>query len=36
MRQGKLACEFTFQQAGAQNKGKVHRLAVSLDFSPTT
>lgn len=26
--------EFTFQQAGAQNKGKFTRFAVSFDFSP--
>jgi polyisoprenoid-binding protein YceI len=31
---GKSSLEFTFQQAGAQNKGKFTRFAVSFDFSP--
>jgi len=30
----KSSLEFTFQQAGAQNKGKFTRFAVSFDFSP--
>jgi polyisoprenoid-binding protein YceI len=32
--QAKSALEFTFMQAGAQNKGKFTRFPVSLDFSP--
>jgi len=31
---GKSSLEFTFQQAGAQNKGKFTRFAVNFDFSP--
>jgi len=31
--QAKSALEFQFVQAGAQNKGKISRLAVTLDFS---
>jgi polyisoprenoid-binding protein YceI len=31
---GKSSLEFTFEQAGAQNKGKFTRFAVSFDFSP--
>jgi polyisoprenoid-binding protein YceI len=30
----KSSLEFTFQQAGAQNKGKFTRFPVSFDFSP--
>jgi polyisoprenoid-binding protein YceI len=30
----KSSLEFAFDQAGAQNKGKFTRLAVSFDFSP--
>ena len=32
--QAKSALEFTFMQAGAQNKGKFTRFAVNFDFSP--
>jgi polyisoprenoid-binding protein YceI len=31
---GKSTLEFTFTQAGAQNKGHFGRFAVSFDFSP--
>jgi len=31
---GKSSLEFTFQQAGAQNKGRFTRFAVNFDFSP--
>jgi len=32
--QAKSALEFTFMQAGAQNKGKFTRFPVSFDFAP--
>jgi polyisoprenoid-binding protein YceI len=32
--QSKSTLEFTFQQAGAQNKGRFTRFPVTLDFSP--
>jgi polyisoprenoid-binding protein YceI len=32
--QGKSTLEFQFVQAGAQNKGKLARFPVTLDFSP--
>jgi polyisoprenoid-binding protein YceI len=32
--QAKSTLEFQFVQAGAQNKGKFNRFAVTLDFSP--
>lgn len=32
--QGKSTLEFQFVQAGAQNKGKLTRFPVTLDFSP--